>query len=478
MTVYHGQISTTIYNEEVYIVPGTYTFTIPDNVYQLHVVAIGGGGGTASNFFHTNGENSSFGNIVIAGGGQLGQAITSNGTSTIASGGVVIAGTGYPGGAGGFSFFGTTWGTAGAGQGGPGGGGGGGGAIYNSSAAGVFIDKVRTGGLGGGTSIYNLGSDGIGYPNNGTNGGGGGGEKGPPGTGGSGSSGASGDGGSAIFSKFGAGVGGNIESSGSIKIGGGGGGGAKAWANSIPVTPGQQYQVVVGKGGSDSSFAAYHSGAVRILWGRRRSFPSSASTSSGYTYVGGYQQFQNNATLGIPNSGYFIGFEYGDLIVAISMGTSTSIPGTPTGFTSSFVTSTDVNNILFRVSYKTFTSDMTSITSNSINGYCSVMFAVRGATVVDPSYIWQNVSANSTATIQTVSSGTVLAIGTGSFNNPYFSNSLLNSAVLRNGNSENLYGASTTVSHNASYFNSKSAGFNIEVTNNSSARSVLLVYVR
>jgi hypothetical protein len=70
--------------------------------------------------------------------------------------------------------------------------------------------------------------------------------------------------------------------------GGGGGGGALAYTNGITVSPGTGYQVVVGSGGvCYASGGSVHqrggSGAVRIIWGNGRSFPTTAVTQYNQT---------------------------------------------------------------------------------------------------------------------------------------------------------------------------------------------------
>jgi hypothetical protein len=61
-----------------------------------------------------------------------------------------------------------------------------------------------------------------------------------------------------------------------------GGGGGLGWKNNITVVPGQEYTVVVGRGGyRDTTMVASvgfcgpgGNGAVRIIWGPGRAFPS------------------------------------------------------------------------------------------------------------------------------------------------------------------------------------------------------------
>eukprot|EP00047_Mylnosiga_fluctuans_P024645 m.166012 g.166012 ORF g.166012 m.166012 type:complete len:97 (-) comp9897_c1_seq16:77-367(-) len=69
---------------------------------------------------------------------------------------------------------------------------------------------------------------------------------------------------------------------GQVGGGYGGGGGGLGWKNNIPVVPGQSYTVVVGAGGSGAGYSGNNcggggggaSGAVRIIWGPGRAFPS------------------------------------------------------------------------------------------------------------------------------------------------------------------------------------------------------------
>ena len=55
-----------------------------------------------------------------------------------------------------------------------------------------------------------------------------------------------------------------------------GGGGGLRYANNVSVTPGDVITVVVGAGGAggQSGAGTGASGAVRIIWGDNRSFPS------------------------------------------------------------------------------------------------------------------------------------------------------------------------------------------------------------
>jgi hypothetical protein len=62
----------------------------------------------------------------------------------------------------------------------------------------------------------------------------------------------------------------------------GGSGGGLGWTNNIAVVPGNSYTVVVGDGGLPNVQWEYAgkggTGAVRIIWGSGRAFPSTGTT--------------------------------------------------------------------------------------------------------------------------------------------------------------------------------------------------------
>lgn len=261
-----------------YITPGTYSFVIPAGVTSVCVVAVGsgGGGGNYSNggggggggglgwknniqvtpgdsatiivsdvtAANASGGNSSFdygGPKVIGYGGFSGYGTGiggsylgdggGNGGPGGASGGVAGGG----GGAGGYSGIGGTGGASGyqGGSGSGGGGGGGGGSTYDTDGA--TYDLNTGGGGGGGVSIYGQGSNGsagasamIAY-------GGGGGSGGSTGNQ----------------------TGGRTGAGGGDYGGGGGGGGVLA-----------STRFFFGIGGQGRQ------GAVRVIWGAGRAFPS------------------------------------------------------------------------------------------------------------------------------------------------------------------------------------------------------------
>lgn len=266
--------------EQLYTIAGSFSWTAPAGVTRVCVVCIGGGGGgrnssgryggggggalsyvndiavtSGSNYAVTvgvgcgyrgiyngssysgmyarNGGNSSFGTLVVAGGGQAGDSSGNGGV-----GGVVITGTGGNGGAGGKSLN-ATIDTSG----------GGGGAGGYSGPGGAGAQNTTDGNY-----PFNSGSHGSG--------GGGGGGAGSVYAGGGGvglyGSAASGYGGSTAENSNRNGTGG---SGGQIAPdsgdGGSYGGGGTAYSS----------------GGASTSSA----GAVRIVWGAGRSFPSNAT---------------------------------------------------------------------------------------------------------------------------------------------------------------------------------------------------------
>jgi len=216
-------------------------WTVPPGVTSVCVVCVGG-----SSEYETSAtlKRSHFNNTLIANGNNGRYGGAPQGHQGGGSGGLGGSGPGsqwHPtpywyqgggGGAGGYSGNGGTGGNVdnGSGVGGTGGGGGGGGAGMNS-------------GPGGGVGLYGLGASGYG------------------GT----SMGAGSDGSAAGVPAYGGGI-----ASYGFKRAPGNGGGALAWRNNIAVTPGQQIPV---RAGVDN-------GAVRIIWGAGRAFPSTKTAES------------------------------------------------------------------------------------------------------------------------------------------------------------------------------------------------------
>jgi hypothetical protein len=285
-------------NETTYSTPGTYTFTVPTGVTSVCAVAIGGGGGgcdgyiadaignaggggalsyvndisvtpgqqitvtvgsggsylaSTGNGTNNAGGNSSLGSFVVAGGGRGGSKTASGG-----AGGTVITGTGGAGGAGGggtgssYSYFG-----GGGGAGGYSGAGGAGGQYM--SAEGQIAPEGSGGGGGGGASGSSLGQCGIGG-----------------GTSLYGQA-ANGQGGVSLYYKH--------------------GGCGSTWA-------GKNRYTGFGRGGITSG----GDGAVRIIWGVGRSFPSNAGgtldPSKSFLFWGKRRDGIGSHYLWSPNVGF------------------------------------------------------------------------------------------------------------------------------------------------------------------------------
>lgn len=264
-----------------YTTPGTYSWTAPTGVTSVCVVCIGGGAsgtnttgngteyGGNSYFINTTtvmgigGPRNAVGSAVgvTAGGGYVGDGGGFGGRVGAASNNWPIGG----GGAGGYS------GTGGRGTdynaitatSGTGGAGGGGAGITNNS-----------GGGGGGTGLFGQGANGQAPATLGSTIGLGG---------GGGSGGTTGSNATTTSGGTGGLYGGGGGSATGFWLGGGGGG--LGWKNNIAVTPGNSYTVVVGGGGGTNANGAGAGtnrgngglgggGAVRIVWGTNRSFPS------------------------------------------------------------------------------------------------------------------------------------------------------------------------------------------------------------
>lgn len=247
-------------------------WTVPANVRSICIVCVGGGALPYLNDQYSDGGDSyvtrgySGPTLCHAGGGKCYYQTPS--TMNRGPGGLVIVGTGGNGGQGGYI------------------GGGGGGAGGYSGAGGNGADNSYSGapgmaGLGGGA-----GGGGAGVSGNGSSGGGGvgllgQGSSGLGGTGGSsslgGSGGSGGSEGNNVTQNNGRGGGsyGGGGAGGSTSYSSGGGG-ALAYVNNIPVTPGELLCVYPGRAGEWNypQTALAGSGAVRIIWGAGRAFPS------------------------------------------------------------------------------------------------------------------------------------------------------------------------------------------------------------
>ena len=253
-----------VQGQQAYTTAGTYSWVAPAGTTSVSVVAVGGGGAGGAGTTSVGGQG--------GGGGGLGYknafSVTplSSYTVVVGAGGTLYTGNGED------SYFINTSTVAGkAGQtGGPGntptaggfftGDGGG-----NGGAGGAGIPTGDRGGGGGGAGGYS-GNGGAGQQNisNGLDGSGGGGGGGSAGAGGGG-------GGVGILGQGANGSGGVRNVSGA----GGGSGGADGIINTTTTgTSGGAYGGGGGGGTSTNAGADGTGGAVRIIWGNNRAFPS------------------------------------------------------------------------------------------------------------------------------------------------------------------------------------------------------------
>ena len=263
-----------------YTTPGTYSWTAPPGVYEVSAVAVGGGGGGSqannagsgagggglgwkNNIPVTPGQTYT---VVVGAGGSFGNNGGTGGTSYFVSNNTVRGG----GGAGGVGN--STTDPAGGGYTGDGGGAGGvGGRRRSTSSAG------GGGGAGGYTGVGGRGGGGLGGQNGSGGGGGGGGYAGSSDTAGAG-------GGVGIF---GQGANGRRGADSNTDAAGGEGGSGGTSATRFGTNSGSNFyssnakafpgQFGGGAGSSDntgSESAPGGGGAVRIIWGAGRRFPS------------------------------------------------------------------------------------------------------------------------------------------------------------------------------------------------------------
>lgn len=315
----------------VYTEPGTYSFTVPDDVFFLGALCIGGGGGGSrdNNNAETGGGGGGGlrftrylpvnpGEILTIVVGSGGPGATSNGSgtaggnTTISRGGTTLL---QANGGGGGTI--TTGGTGGTGTtlGGIIGGG-------NGGNGGNEDNTNNTDGGGGGAGGYS-GNGGVGGTNAGTGGngtGGGGGGGGAAGTGGGGGGGVGLLGGDGTLN----GTGGT---GGGTNPGGGGSGGSTGSGLNGGLYGG-------GGGGNDGASGGNGAnGAARIIWGPNRTYPSTNATNvfTGSTLLYTTSFASTNATtngsITVPSTAN------GDLYLFIAYENSTTNRPTITGFT-------------------------------------------------------------------------------------------------------------------------------------------------
>jgi len=285
---------------QLFDTPGTYTWTAPTGVTSVSAVAIGGGGGGGQN--STGGPHGGGGgglgwknNITVVPGQTYTVVVGQAGAGASGS-----SGSGHDGFDGGNSYFislATVSGSGGAGGLGSSGTGGLGG-TYAGDGGG------RGGDSGGQGTVWGGAGGAGGYTGNGGNGGRGG--PGSDGLGGGGGGGGSDSwgyagGGVGIYGQGVSGLGGTTSASGQ----GGSGGDVGTGGGSSGGGAGGLY----GGGGGTGSFTAAGSGgsgAVRIIWGPTRSFPTtnvSAEYEAAASNSGGSISISNSPNLTFTGSG-------------------------------------------------------------------------------------------------------------------------------------------------------------------------------
>ncbi len=212
-------------------------FVVPEGVYSISVVCVG-------RVLRRGGVDlvrAKRGDRLGDGGGDGGTSPLAGGSSYYLSGGGGAGGYSGNGGAGG-NLGGSNEGLNGNAGNGGGGGGGGGGGLQPDFYPAPSIEHM--GGPGGGVGLRGVGA-------NGTAGAGGG-------QWGQGSPGGPGSPGGTVY-------GGGIPGRHGLTL---------AWANNIPVTPGETLTTAYAE--TDSFVASSQGSAMRILWGGGRSYPSNA----------------------------------------------------------------------------------------------------------------------------------------------------------------------------------------------------------
>ena len=269
----------TLPGQTEFITVGSYSWVCPPNVTSVCAVAIGGGGGGGRNL---GGGASGGGGAGLAWRNNISVTPGVSYTVVVGAGGTMALNSGYTGGA---SYFIDPSIVAGYGGGGGGqftlGGGGAGGTYVGDgggnggSSAWLGVGYFWTGGGGAGGYSGNGGDGGEGgiYAARSGNGGGGGGGSLSASQGGAG-------GGVGIYGQGGNGGGGTYNTTpAGIQGGGGSGGGGGIPYNFTPPTNGMMGGLYGGGAGSmtaaNTSFGG--NGAVRIIWGEGRAFPSTSA---------------------------------------------------------------------------------------------------------------------------------------------------------------------------------------------------------
>ena len=276
-----------VQGQQEFTTPGTYTFTVPSGVSSVSVVCVGAGGSGGA--YGAGGGSLAYkNNIAVTEGDTHTVVVGETNTATESWGGLITAWAGSSSVLGTLAY------------------GGAGGNIASGSSQGIGVN-FDGGGQGGLRTSdffqsgigYKAGSGGGagGYSGNGGNAGYGAGS-GTAGTGGAGGGGASGSatrshggGGVGIYGEGASGSGGVSVYSGGTGNGGGGSGGTDGSERQGGTTPSNSGGGLYGGGGGGgndrlTSFGS-SGGAVRIIWGSGRAFPSTQTAnvtpSSGLT---------------------------------------------------------------------------------------------------------------------------------------------------------------------------------------------------
>ncbi len=249
------------YGDVEFTIPGTYSWTVPNNITQVSVLCIGGGGSA-------NGQGGA--------GGGAGLGWANNISVTPGQSYTVVTGDkGTSGSNGEDSYFINTSTVKG--------GGGGGTVTQSGGSAGSYTGNGGgNGGTGGSTAgggIYEGGGGGAGgYSGNGGNGGGGDGSSNPQNAGasGAGGDGSGGGGGGGAY-------GGDYVGGGTEPHGEGASGSGCGLNNAVSCNGSGQPGSVVGDhaygGGGSGNGIPGNNGIVRIIWGSGRGFPSTNTNS-------------------------------------------------------------------------------------------------------------------------------------------------------------------------------------------------------
>jgi hypothetical protein len=286
--------------EASFITAGTFSWTVPTNVTSVSVVAVGAGGGGSVNEQGTGGGGALAykNNISVTPGTSI--------TVVVGAGGTASTGDGVAAQNGGNSSFGSVF-TALGGLGAQGGA-----QDTNRGATGTY-DFVGLGGAGVGGGLSDTGQSqggggAGGYSGNGGNGG----WSSRAATDGQGGGGGGGSGSGELYDSGGGGVGifgqGASGAAGTTSQGGQGGSGGTN-GTFIPTDDAGRANggTYGGGGGTNDAFGGNGGGgAVRIIWGPNRSFPStnvSAASSSG-SGSGTVQVFTNSSTQSLTSGTY------------------------------------------------------------------------------------------------------------------------------------------------------------------------------